>query len=425
MSSGAGSPGGSGNFNLSWVDVANKRWVGWGQGMAAAAGCWFRLLVLLLALVGQDGTGDFGVAAGLQQIYKVVKAVKPLNPSVNKSCGLHVHIKPAHADWSLPHLKGLSYNWCQLESATDLLLPYSRRASNNNYCKSNIMVMRQRGAAAGQRRRKFEMKKDIKTVGSTAELAELVCPTDRYYKLNLRALGRHGTVEFRAAGGTQNAAKVAGYVLLFLNLADASRKGKKAPPPQQKEYVFENMVKFLAEHTGCVVLLHWLPRRRLELNRRSSSSSSSSSASGGPVSVAGEEGIVNELLKYGGNTVADMLLQYCSLMWQLEQVHQVPGTVVSMPKKGDLTDPGNYRGITLLSVLYKFYTSVLNQRLIKFAEGEQQEQQQHTQAQQQQQQQQQQQGQHSAQQQQQQQQQPRATAATAAAAPLLHEKAVG
>jgi hypothetical protein len=40
-----------------------------------------------------------------------------------------------------------------------------------------------------------------------------------------------------------------------------------------------------------------------------------------------------------------------------------------MPKKGDLSNPTNYRGITLLSVLYKFYTGVLNQRLIKFAEG--------------------------------------------------------
>jgi hypothetical protein len=38
-----------------------------------------------------------------------------------------------------------------------------------------------------------------------------------------------------------------------------------------------------------------------------------------------------------------MLLQYCKLMWELEKVHQVPGTVVNMPKKGDLTDPTNYR----------------------------------------------------------------------------------
>jgi hypothetical protein len=147
-----------------------------------------------------------------------------------------------------------------------------------------------------------------------------------------------------------------------------------------------------------------------------------------------EEGIVNELLKYGGSTAAYMLLQYCNLMWQLEQVHQVPGTVVNMPKKDDLTDPTNYRGITLLSVLYKFYTSILNQRLIKFAEGKlpeestaRQRRQQQTQRQQQAQRQQQQQAQQQAQQQQQQarqqqqQQQQRVTAATAAGTPLLHE----
>ncbi len=89
-----------------------------------------------------------------------------------------------------------------------------------------------------------------------------------------------------------------------------------------------------------------------------------------------EEGIVNELLKHGGSTMAGMLLQYCNLMWQLEQVHHVPGTIISMPKKGDLSDPSNYRGITLLSTLYKVYTSVLNARLIKFAEGAAQQRQQ-------------------------------------------------
>jgi len=58
-------------------------------------------------------------------------------------------------------------------------------------------------------------------------------------------------------------------------------------------------------------------------------------------------------------------------MWHLEQVHHVPGTIISLPKTGDLSDPVNYRGITLLSVLYKLYTSVLNRKLIKFAEGQQ------------------------------------------------------
>jgi flagellar motor protein MotB len=90
-------------------------------------------------------------------------------------------------------------------------------------------------------------------------------------------------------------------------------------------------------------------------------------------------------------------------MWRLEQVHHVPGTIISLPKTGDLSDASNYRGITLLSVLYKLYTSVLNQRLIKFAEGQQLEQQQQQETTQQRQQQQQQQQQETTQQRQQQQ----------------------
>ena len=82
-----------------------------------------------------------------------------------------------------------------------------------------------------------------------------------------------------------------------------------------------------------------------------------------------EQGIVNELLKHGGPSMTDMLLAYCNMLWKLETVHHVPGTIINMPKKGDLSYCSNYRGITLLSVLYKLYTSVINRRLIKFAEG--------------------------------------------------------
>jgi hypothetical protein len=52
-------------------------------------------------------------------------------------------------------------------------------------------------------------------------------------------------------------------------------------------------------------------------------------------------------------------------MWRLEHVHHVPGTIISLPKTGDLSDTTNYRGITLLSVLNKLYTRVLKRRLIK------------------------------------------------------------
>lgn len=61
----------------------------------------------------------------------------------------------------------------------DLLLPHSRRYSNNSYCKSNIAALRQRGAAAGQLRKKFEALEDINQAGSVAALTELVCLGDR------------------------------------------------------------------------------------------------------------------------------------------------------------------------------------------------------------------------------------------------------
>ena len=40
--------------------------------------------------------------------------------------------------------------------------------------------------------------------------------------------------------------------------------------------------------------------------------------------------------------------------------------IVSLFKKGDREDPGNYRGITLLNVVGKLFNKVLNYRLLKW-----------------------------------------------------------
>ena len=46
------------------------------------------------------------------------------------------------------------------------------------------------------------------------------------------------------------------------------------------------------------------------------------------------------------------------------------GIIVSIFKSGMKTNPGNYRGISLLSNLSKIFTSVINQRIMLWSDQE-------------------------------------------------------
>ena len=58
--------------------------------------------------------------------------------------------------------------------------------------------------------------------------------------------------------------------------------------------------------------------------------------------TGGSDGLVGELLKYGGSGMI------VPPKWR-------EGLIVNLFKKGDREDPGNYRGITLLSVVGKVF----------------------------------------------------------------------
>ena len=62
-----------------------------------------------------------------------------------------------------------------------------------------------------------------------------------------------------------------------------------------------------------------------------------------------------------------LLEQLFSVIWREELVPRQwrEGLIVSLFKKGDKEDPGNYRGITLLSVVGKVFCKILNNRLVK------------------------------------------------------------
>ena len=69
------------------------------------------------------------------------------------------------------------------------------------------------------------------------------------------------------------------------------------------------------------------------------------------------DGIVWELLKYGGSGMVCLLEQLFSVIWCEELVPRQwqEGLIVNLFKKGDKEDPGNYRDITLMSVVGKVF----------------------------------------------------------------------
>ena len=80
----------------------------------------------------------------------------------------------------------------------------------------------------------------------------------------------------------------------------------------------------------------------------------------------GIDQIAAELLKHGGNGLAQKMAVLLNQCWQQECVPAEwrKGVVVKLPKKGNLTDCNNWRGITLLSVPGKVFCIVLLRRLI-------------------------------------------------------------
>ena len=81
-------------------------------------------------------------------------------------------------------------------------------------------------------------------------------------------------------------------------------------------------------------------------------------------------GLWGELLKFGGSGMMEFLQKLFTVIRREELVPPQwrEGLIVNLFKTGDKEDPGNYRGIILLSVAGKVFCKVLNDRLVKHLE---------------------------------------------------------
>jgi hypothetical protein len=86
--------------------------------------------------------------------------------------------------------------------------------------------------------------------------------------------------------------------------------------------------------------------------------------------AAGVDAMVNEILMFGGEGIGKATANLCQFMFSCEKVPKdwARGLIFPLYKDGDVRNPDNYRGITLLSVVGKVYASVLNARVMKWCE---------------------------------------------------------
>jgi len=154
--------------------------------------------------------------SGYRDLMLVLDAVNNTGASINRTCGLHVHV--GVGDWGIKQFRNLYKRYSKFETAIDSVLPVSRRLSNNGYCNSTVMAF---GQTLGQ---VFEKINSCKTA---RELSNQI--GTRYTKLNIQSFWKHGTVEFRHHSGSTENEKISNWLKVCLSMvqaADANRSIK-------------------------------------------------------------------------------------------------------------------------------------------------------------------------------------------------------
>lgn len=81
--------------------------------------------------------------------------------------------------------------------------------------------------------------------------------------------------------------------------------------------------------------------------------------------AAGGDGIPGEVWKYGGEGMEKWVWKLCNRVWRGEGWPEIwkEGIIIPIRKKGKGERVEEYRGVTLLSTLYKIYTGLLTEKL--------------------------------------------------------------
>jgi biotin operon repressor len=142
---------------------------------------------------------------GLDDVRKVAQALRAAGAKVDKRCGFHVHVDARTLTGA--DILNVIRRYAMHEAEIDSFMPASRRGNNNRYCRTMTDVVR--GV------------QNVAQSTSARTIAERVY--ERYYKLNVAAFVRHGTIEFRQHSGTIDFRKMANWICFCVQFIEDSR----------------------------------------------------------------------------------------------------------------------------------------------------------------------------------------------------------
>lgn len=174
---------------------------------------------------------------GIEQIRKVAAALSAAGATINRSCGLHVHV--CAADLSVGVVKMVVRRYEQFQANIDAFMPQSRR--DNDYARKMASLV---------------SNNDFKNAPSKDRLAN----SDRYFAINLAALGKYGTLEFRQHSGSVNGNKIENWVRFCVSFVEQSKLlATQRPEPKKKTITRAQYNKLMLRHVAGKIFFAMTP----------------------------------------------------------------------------------------------------------------------------------------------------------------------
>lgn len=170
----------------------------------------------------------------IDEVVRVCDAITDAGASVDRSCGLHVHVGCRNT-LTVEQVRKVAARFIKYEHVMDTVVARSRRANNSRYCQ-------------GFSRSRAEANEKIAMIRKARTLEQIAgtVMSGKFRKLNLMTYWRQGTVEFRQHQGSTEAVKVTNWIKWCVAFVAVSAHDSFTAPIREDRFYQD--VKGLREH---------------------------------------------------------------------------------------------------------------------------------------------------------------------------------